>query len=91
MVGRESKVFNVNWFKPDKKGGNTLLSDKDRSQLDWWCRHYKDGVAYLTWRLMQYFEAKDEGDEEQLKQLEGIIRASLPYFWEEVSDFETKQ
>ena len=90
MVKMEKKEFNVNWFRPVKKGGTVRLSDKDRKQLDWYCRYYKDGVSYLTWRIMEYFEAKDAGDDERLATLEGIIRACLPYYWEEVTDYETK-
>ena len=82
----EKKIFNVNWFKPEDRNGNAKIGDKEHRELDWWCRHYKGGVSYLTWRLMQYFEAKDEGDDESVKQLEQIIRACLPYYWEEVDD-----
>jgi hypothetical protein len=87
----EKKIFSVNWFKPEQKGKDAILSEKELGQIDWWCKHYKGGVSYLTYRIMQYFEAKDAGDDEQLKQLEGIIRASLPYFWEEVTNYETEQ
>ena len=83
MVKMEKKEFNVNWFRPGR-GKQVILTDKDRGEIDWWCRHYKDGTAYLTWRIMEYFEAKDAGDEEKCKSLEGIIRACLPYYWEEV-------
>jgi len=85
----EKKIFNVNWFKPDRKGIMVRLSEKDLNEVDWWCRHYKDGISYLTYRMMQYFEAKDADDEKATEQLEGIIRACLPYYWEEVIDFET--
>ena len=84
MADKEVKVFNVNWFKPERKGASSALTDKDLEQLAWWCRHYKDGVAYLTWRMMEYFEALDAGEEESAKSLENIIRASLPYYWEEI-------
>jgi hypothetical protein len=86
--GVEKKVFNVNWFKPDRKGTTVKLSAKDESEIDWWCRHYKDGISYLTYRMMQYFEAKDAGEE--VENLEKIIRACLPYYWEEVTDYETE-
>ena len=90
MTKFEKKDFNVNWFRPEKKGGMVTLTKKDKDQLDWWCRHYKEGTAYLTWRIMEYFEAKDAGDDESLRTLEGIIRACLPYYCEDVSDYETE-
>lgn len=78
------KEFNVNWFMPaPEERGRIVLTDKDTKQIDWWCRHYKAGVGYLSWRMMEYFEAKDAGDEEKVKRLEGIIRACLPHYWEE--------
>lgn len=58
------------------------LTDKDQGDLEWWCRHYKDGIGYLVHRMNQYFEAKDIGDEKGLVQLEKIIRASLPHYLE---------
>lgn len=58
------------------------LTDKDEGDLEWWCRHYKDGIGYLVHRMNQYFEAKDTGDENSLDQLEKIIRASLPHYLE---------
>lgn len=85
MVDTEPKVFNVNWFRPTDKGASLRLSENDLGELAWWCRHYKDGVAYLTWRMMEYFEALDNEDEEGAKALANIIRASLPYYWEEIS------
>ena len=77
MVKMEKKEFNVNWFRPVKKGGTVRLSDKDRKQLDWYCRYYKDGVSYLTWRIMEYFEAKDAGDDERLGYLRGYYSCLL--------------
>lgn len=58
------------------------LTDKDQGDLEWWCRHYKDGIGYLVYRMNQYFEAKDIGDEKGLVQLEKIIRVSLPHYLE---------
>ncbi len=58
------------------------LTDNDLKELEWWARHYKDGVSYLTLRMIQYFELKDAGDEEGAKQLEAILRASLPAYSE---------
>jgi len=79
------KELNVNWFMPSKEDRNRIvLSDSDKSELDWWCRHYKDGVGYLSWRMMEYFVAKDAGDTKAMKSLETIIRSALPRFWEEV-------
>ena len=63
---------------------STELTESDLSQLDWWARHYKDGVAYLSYRMLQYFEAKDSGDTHKAEQLEKIIRASLPVYREMV-------
>lgn len=63
--------------------GNIELTDKDRGEIDWWCRHYKEGIAYLTYRMIQYFEAVDASDKKSVDQLEKIIRASLPYYLEE--------
>ncbi len=63
---------------------STKLTESDLSQLDWWARHYKDGVAYLSYRMVQYFEAKDSGDMDKAEQLEKIIRASLPAYREMV-------
>lgn len=61
------------------------LTDSDLKDLEWWARHYKDGVAYLSLRMAQYFERKDAGDEQGAKQLEAILRASLPAYSEMVN------
>ena len=61
------------------------LSEGDLKEIEWWARHYKDGVGYLSFRMMQYFDLKDSGDEKGAKQLEKILRASLPVYWELVN------
>ena len=80
-----SKVFNENWFKPEARGGPTSLNDIERREIEWWCLHHKEGVRYLTWRLMEYFEAVDANDTKSIDALGSIIRACLPYYWEDVS------
>tara|TARA_B100000902_G_C26651231_1_gene593887 strand:+ start:118 stop:327 length:210 start_codon:yes stop_codon:yes gene_type:complete len=65
------------------------LTESDLKEIEWWARHYKDGVAYLTLRMTQYFEMKDAGDKKGTEQLEGILRASLPAYSELVNN-ETK-
>ena len=62
------------------------LTENDLKDLEWWARHYKDGVGYLSYRMMQYFEAKDSGDMDRAEQLEKIIRASLPAYRELVGE-----
>jgi hypothetical protein len=84
----EPKKFGENWFIPNKEEraflGKPMLGDKERKELDWWCRHYKDGVSYLSFRIMEYLQAKDDGDLERMSDIEGLLRACLPYYWEEV-------
>ena len=82
----EAKCFGENWFKPSKEDRlRTELGEKEQSQLDWWCQHYKESTSYLCWRIMEYLEAKDDGNLDQMKVLEGLLRSSLPYYWEEVT------
>ena len=45
------------------------LSENDLKEIEWWARHYKDGVGYLSFRMMQYFDLKEAGDEKGAKQL----------------------
>jgi hypothetical protein len=82
----ESKCFGKNWFKPSKEDCLRIeLGEKEQSQLDWWCQHYKESISYLCWCIMEYLEAKDDGDLESMNVTEGLLRACLPYYWEEVA------
>jgi len=85
----KSKKFGENWFMPNREEsaflGKPILGDKENKELSWWCSHYKDGVSYLSFRIMEYLQAKDDGDLERMNITEGLLRACLPYYWEEVA------
>ena len=45
--------------------GVVVLTKADKSELDWWCAHYKGNVAYLATRIKQLVENPED---EQFKE-----------------------
>lgn len=60
------------------------LSDGEKKETDWWCRHHKENTAYLCHMWRKYFEHCDSGDQERADQILMMMRAQLPAF-EDVS------
>jgi hypothetical protein len=58
----------------------TARLERELSELDWWCFHYKEGLHYLSSKMYSYFNAVNNGDTKSAESLKTILEAVLPEY-----------
>ena len=59
-----------------------VLSEGEKKEPEWWCRHHKANVLHLCSRIESMIAAIESDNQEQLESLRNMMKAQLPAFIE---------
>ena len=56
------------------------LSNGEKKEPEWWCRHHKENTEYLCHMMTKIIQQFENGDEASLRMTISMMKAQLPAF-----------